>query len=81
MYTPRYSACLYADKASVDTVLSDPEQAEMILIDSKFDDVEDPLVLDEYEIQEIAEGEYGLEKIENQKVNEPAEGCVMCEMG
>jgi hypothetical protein len=81
MYTPPYRACLYVDKTSVDTVLSDPEQAEMILIDSKFTEVEDPLVLDEYEIQEIAEGEHSFENIENQTEYETVEGCVMCEMG
>ena len=81
MYTPLYHVCLYVDKTSFDTVLSDPEQAEMILIDSKFTEVEDPLVLDEYEIQEIAEGEHSFENIENQTENGTAEGCVMCEMG
>jgi hypothetical protein len=80
MYTPLYHACLYVDKTSFDTVLSDPEQAEMILINSKFTEVEDPLVLDEYDIQEIAEGEHSFENIENQRENEAAEGCVMCEM-
>jgi hypothetical protein len=53
----------------------------MILIDSKFTEVEDPLVLDEYEIQEIAEGEHSFENIENQTEYGTAEGCVMCEMG
>jgi hypothetical protein len=47
---PLYRAFLYVDKTSVDTVLWDPEQAEIMLIDSKFTEVEDPLVLDEYEI-------------------------------
>ena len=62
-YSPRYHACLYVDKAAVDAVLSDPKQAEVILVDSKFTGIEEPIVLDEYELGEIADGEYTLEDL------------------
>jgi hypothetical protein len=38
-------------------------------------------VLDEYEIQEIAEGEHSFENIENQTEYETVEEYVMCEIG
>jgi hypothetical protein len=80
-YSPRYRACLYIDKTSVDTVRSNPDHAEVILIDSKFSAEKEPLVLSEYELEEIAEGEYSLEDLEYEEEYDLVEGRSMWDLG
>ncbi|KAE9369051.1 hypothetical protein N431DRAFT_444438 [Stipitochalara longipes BDJ] len=80
-YSPRYRACLYIDKTSVDAVRSNPDNASVILIDSKFTTEKKPLVLNEYELEEIAEGEYSLEDLEYEDEYDLVEGRTMWDLG
>jgi hypothetical protein len=92
--SPRYRVCLYVDKAAVDAASLDevpnPYGIEyyrikdrVVLIDGQFS--QHPggaLELDEYELQEIADGEYTLEDVEdNDDTYDPIEGRTSYDVG
>jgi hypothetical protein len=91
--SPRYRYCIYADKAALESATMEEfnkynmefikVKGDVVLIDSQFGHrVEEPLVLDEYELQELADGEYTMEDLQDDaREYEPIEGRVTYDVG